>query len=282
MDRTSQFALGATVLCGMLMAGLLLLPRDSSEIQHVEANRPEEVRRPAPVPSLNSRIQPASRPDLGVVRPQAGDDETSVAVTKLVNPVSGSLDRAEDGPTLKQGSDRLESPLRRQFESTPLQPLASAPSSGSASEPISASVPVPKKLRMFPPFQGGRIKWEAFDLPVVKATPEVVRVYLFRMYEFYGEFDRANSCRTETQRIEQAGRFIIQCDQSIGFDGVVVPDSLVEWTKMLVQVIQIRAESMYLPYGVAEAEFRLKHKEADLHAQANRIHEQLLGRKPGR
>ena len=282
MDRTSQFALGATAVCGVLMVGLFLLPRFVSESQHGEAGRAEEVLQPAPALVVDSLIRPSSRSDLSLVGSSPEKEETSVAAAKMVTPLSGSLDLADGVPTQRQGEDQLVSPARGQAEGAPLRPLASSPSLGADPEPKSASVPTPKELRMFPPFQGGRIKWGDFDLPVVKSTPEVVKTFLFRMYEFYEEFERANLCRTETQRIEQAGRFIIHCDQVIGFDGIVVPEDYIEWTRIMMRVIQIRAESMYLPFGVAEAEFRLRHKEADLHAQANKIHEQVLGRKPGR
>lgn len=282
MDRTSQFALGATACCGVLMVGLFLLPRFVSESQHGESGRAEEMLHPAPALVVDSLIRPSSRSDLGLAGRPPEKEEASVAAAKMVTPLSGSLDLADDFSTQRQGEDQLVSPVRGQAEGAPLRPLASAPSLSADPQPKSASGPTPKELRMFPPFQGGRIKWGDFDLPVVKSTPEVVKAYLFRMYEFYEEFERANLCRTETQRIEQAGRFIIQCDQVIGFDGIVVPEEYVEWTSIMVRVIQIRAESMYLPFGVAEAEFRLKHKEAELHAQANKIHEQVLGRKPGR
>lgn len=128
---------------------------------------------------------------------------------------------------------------------------------------------------MFPPFPGGRIKWEGFDLPVVPASRDNVWAYRNRMKEFYDEFDRADKCRTQQERTAQAGRFIIGCDSQIGFDGVVVPDTCVEWTKLFVQVIQIRAESMYLPWGAAELEFLVGHKLAEIHAQANALLEAL-------
>jgi hypothetical protein len=144
-------------------------------------------------------------------------------------------------------------------------------------EPVATPESAVKSIRMFPPFpnESGRIKWKGFDLPVVPASRDNVRAYLIRMREFYDEFDRADRCRTQQERTEQAGRFIIDCDSMIGFDGVVVPDSHVEWTKLFVQVIQIRAESMYLPWGVAETDFRVKHKEAEIHAQANELFEAL-------
>ena len=144
-------------------------------------------------------------------------------------------------------------------------------------EPVAPPDSAVKSIRMFPPFpnESGRIKWKGFDLPVVPASRDNVRAYLIRMREFYDEFDRADRCRTQQERIEQAGRFIIDCDSVVGFDGVVVPDSHVEWTKLFVKVIQIRAESMYLPWGPEEIEFRVKHKEAEIHEQAVALLEAL-------
>jgi hypothetical protein len=159
--------------------------------------------------------------------------------------------------------------------STPTKAAPPAPPTEARVETVATPVPAVQSIRMFPPFSDGCIKWEGFDLPVVPASRDNVRAYIGRMKEFYDEFDRAVKCRTQQERTEQAGRFIIQCDSKIGFDGVVVPDSYVEWTKLFVQVIQIRAESMYLPWGIAETEFLVKHKEGEIHAQAIALLETL-------
>lgn len=163
-----------------------------------------------------------------------------------------------------------------QNEPTAPQPVDNQSTLAQArSEAMVAPKPAVERIRVFLPFPNGRIKWEGFDLPVVPATRENVRAYLSRMREFYDEFDRADRCRTEQERTQQAGRFIIDCDPVIGFDGVVVPDSHVEWTKLFVQVIQIRAESMYLPWGPEEIEFRERHMEGELHEQAIALLESL-------
>ena len=157
-----------------------------------------------------------------------------------------------------------------------------APPTEARAETVATPVPAVQSIRMFPPFPDGRIKWEGFDLRVVPASRENVRAYRSRMAEFYDEFDRAAKCRTQQERAEQAGRFIITCDSKIGFDEVVVPDSYVEWTKLFVQVIQIRAESMYFAWGAAETEFLAKHKQGEIHAQANALLETLTKRQTSR
>lgn len=162
----------------------------------------------------------------------------------------------------------VESPAPQTVES----PLTLPEEEG---ETVVSPEPAVKSIRVFTPFPNGRIQWEGFDLPVVPASRENVRAYLSRMREFYDEFDRADRCRTEQERTEQAGRFIIDCDPTIGFDGVVVPDTHVEWTELFVQVIQIRAESMYLPWGPEEIEFRKSHNEGEIHERANALLEAL-------
>jgi hypothetical protein len=133
----------------------------------------------------------------------------------------------------------------------------------------------PKTIRMFPLFPGGRVKWGNYDLPVVPATRRNVRAYRVRMAEFYGEFARSARCYSKRQRQEQAGRFIIQSDKVIGFGGVKVPDSYVEWTKLFVKVIQNYTESMYYEDGIPELEFFERQKHGDLHGRANRMLEDL-------
>lgn len=190
--------------------------------------------------------------------------------SEQANPAMATTPASESAPPSVSSAQSL------QLEPTSPQSIDNRSTPNEARvETVAPPKPVVKSIRMFPPFPNGRINWEGFDLQVVPASRENVRAYLSRMREFYDEFDRADRCRSEQERTEQAGRFIIDCDSVIGFDGVVVPDSHVEWTKLFVQVIQIRAESMYLPWGPEEIDFRERHKEGEIHEQAIALLESL-------
>jgi hypothetical protein len=232
------------------------------------------------VPRLTSA--PESRPGKREDSPHLQVARPSPSGGKPTQPAADAVDSGGERPSTvgrvpeseshKQGDAVSSSAAVQPPDERDVLPAASP------NEPGASLATIPKSIRMFPPFTEGRIKWQPFDLPVVAATDQNIKAYRLRMAEFYGEFDRANGCRTEQQRIEQAGRFIISCDATIGFDGVEVPDSYVEWTELFVKVIQIRAESMYYPWGVPETEFRTKHKESEIHAQANALLEDLTKR----
>lgn len=146
------------------------------------------------------------------------------------------------------------------------------PSLGSGKSPDGGAA---QTIRMFQPFPGGRIDWQDFELPVVPASRKNISAYRRRMASFFMEFDRAENCRTKSQRIEQAGRFIIECDRVMGFDGVVVPDDYVEWTKIFSRIIQIYAESMYFEAGLPEMDFWNKHDLNGLMEKSNVLLERL-------
>lgn len=244
MDRATQAAIVMTIGCVVAFVGVLFV-----------------------VPALTSAPKASDHEGAVQNQPVQPAPQNESPPTTALAPDAGSPDR-KNSPHHAQVSRPDEK--RETSKATPQV--------DQGVESVAAPASEVKSIRMFPPFPEGRIKWQAFELPVVPATRQNVLAYRHRMAEFYDEFDRAAECRTRGERVEQAGRFILSCDSKIGFEGVVVPDSYVEWTKLFVQVVQIRAESMYIPWGMDEVEFLAKHKQGDIHSRANALLERLTSR----